>query len=230
MLPAAMAEVQQPLEGAIKFAPAHTTGTLEDHRFGDLACQLIAWREILTRTGLVGRDPQLYGGYAYGNVSGRVGPFPGARRERAFLVSGSGSSAKARVTLHDFCLVTRCDGEQNRVTSRGPCLPSSESLTHGAIYDLASHIRFVFHVHSPTIWRRAQALRLPITAPSAPYGSPEMAREVERLYRGSALAELGILAMGGHEDGIVVFGRTAEEAGQVVLRHLARAYEAECRC
>lgn len=230
MLPAAMAEVQQPLEGAIKFAPEHTAGALEDHRFGDLVCQLIAWREILMRTGLVGRDPQLYGGYAYGNVSGRVGPFPGARRERAFLVSGSGTSAKARVTLADFCLVTRCESEQNRVTSRGPCMPSSESITHGAIYDLGSHIRFVFHVHSPAIWRRAQALRLPVTAPSAPYGSPEMAREVERLYRGSALAETGILAMGGHEDGVVVFGRTAEEAGQVVLRHLARAYEAECRC
>jgi len=56
------------------------------------------------------------------------------------------------------------------------------------------------------------------------------AREVERLYRSSPLAEIGILAMGGHEDGIVVFGRTAEEAGQVVLRYLARAYEAECRC
>ena len=34
--------------------------------------------------------------------------------------------------------------------------------------------------------------------------------------------------MGGHEDGIVAFGRTAEEAGEVMLRTLARAYEAAC--
>jgi ribulose-5-phosphate 4-epimerase/fuculose-1-phosphate aldolase len=224
MLPASA-----PLEGAIKFEARHSESPLDARRFGDLVCQLVAWREILARTGLVGRDPQLYGGYAYGNVSARTGPFPGARHERAFVVSGSGSSAKHRVGLADFTLVTRCEPGYNRVTSRGPCLPSSESLTHGAIYDLAPHIRFVFHVHSPTIWRRAQALRLPVTPPSAPYGSPEMAREVERLYRSSALAEMGIVAMGGHEDGIVVFGRTAEEAGQVVLRYLARAYEAECR-
>jgi ribulose-5-phosphate 4-epimerase/fuculose-1-phosphate aldolase len=191
---------------------------------------LTAWREILTRTGLVGKDPELYGGYAYGNVSGRVGPFPGARHERAFLVSGSGTSGKRRVTLDDFCLVTRCDAASNCVTSSGPSLPSSESLTHGAIYDLAPHIRFVFHVHSPTIWRRAAELRLPTTAEDAPYGSPEMAREVDRLYRSTSLSELGILAMGGHEDGIVVFGRNAEQAGQAVLRFLARAYEAECRC
>ncbi len=225
-----MALAPQPLEGAIKFEARHESGPLEARRYGDLVCQLIAWREILTRTGLVGRDPELYGGYAYGNVSGRVGPFPGARRARAFLVSGSGSSGKGRVRLDDFCLVTRCDASANCVTSSGPCLPSSESLTHGAIYDLAPHIRFVFHVHSPTIWRRAAELHLPTTAEDAPYGSPEMAREVERLYRSTSLAELGILAMGGHEDGIVVFGRNAEQAGQAVLRFLARAYEAECRC
>jgi L-ribulose-5-phosphate 4-epimerase len=225
-----MALVPQPLEGAIKFEARHENAPLEARRYGDLACQLIAWREILTRTGLVGKDPELYGGYAYGNVSGRVGPFPGARHERAFLVSGSGTSAKRRVTLDDFCLVRRCDAVSNCVTSSGPCLPSSESLTHGAIYDLAPHIRFVFHVHSPTIWRRAAELRLPTTAADAPYGSPAMAREVERLYGSSSLSELGILAMGGHEDGIVVFGRTAEQAGQAVLRFLARAYESECRC
>lgn len=225
-----MPQTTAPLEGAIKFEARHSEGSLDAQRFGDLVCKLVAWREILARTGLVGRDPALYGGYAYGNVSGRVGPFPGTRRERAFVVSGSGSSGKPRVGMQDFTVVTRCDPQNNRVTSSGPCLPSSESLTHGAIYDLGPHIRFVFHVHSPTIWRRARALRVPETATAVPYGSPEMAREVERLYRSSPLAELGILAMGGHEDGIVVFGRTAEAAGQVVLRYLARAYEAECRC
>ena len=34
--------------------------------------------------------------------------------------------------------------------------------------------------------------------------------------------------MGGHEDGIVAFGRSAEEAGQAVLSVLARAYESVC--
>ena len=42
------------------------------------------------------------------------------------------------------------------------------------------------------------------------------------------LAERKILAMGGHEDGIVVFGGTMEEAGQVLLTWLARAYESTC--
>ena len=115
-----------------------------------------------------------------------------------------------------------------KVRSQGTVMPSSESMTHGALYDLGPHIRFVFHAHTPVIWRRARELRIPTTDPQVPYGTPEMARETHRLFRSTALPDLQILSMGGHEDGIVVFGRTAEEAGQVMLRFLARAYEAEC--
>lgn len=215
-------------EGVIKFHAAHRRETLDPRRYGELACRLIAWREILAKTGLVGKDPELYGGFDYGNVSARVGPPGLPRRRRAFLVSGTGTSGKRCVTLADFCVVERYDERLNRVESRGTTLPSSESMTHGAIYDLGPHIRFVFHTHSAVIWRRARALRLPATEPDVPYGTPEMARAVTRLYRSTALAETQIFAMAGHEDGIVAFGRSAEEVGGVMLRCLARAYEAQC--
>jgi hypothetical protein len=55
-----------------------------------------------------------------------------------------------------------------------------------------------------------------------------MAIAVQKLCDATALPEIRILAMGGHEDGIVVFGRSPEEAGGVLLRWLARAYEAQC--
>ena len=32
-----------------------------------------------------------------------------------------------------------------------------------------------------------------------------------------------MLAMGGHEDGVIAFGATAAEAGGILVRHLARA-------
>ena len=215
-------------EGVIKFSAAHRQEPLSARRFTRAVCQLVAWREILARTGLVGQTPELYGGFGYGNVSCRVGPPAAPRRRRAFLITGTQTSGKVCMSLADFCVVEGCDPRHNRVVSRGPARPSSESLTHGAIYDLGSHLRFVFHAHSPVIWRRAAALRLPVTDPEVPYGTPEMAREVERLWRGSALPDLKIFAMGGHEDGIVAFGRSAEEAGEVTLRTLARAYEAAC--
>ncbi len=215
-------------EGAIKFAAEHRQQPLPARRFGAAACRLIAWREILARTGLVGQQPEAYGGFGYGNVSCRVGPPSGPRRRRAFLITGTQTSGQACMSLADFCVVEGCDPGRNRVSSVGPVMPSSESLTHGAIYDLGSHLRWVFHAHSPTIWRRAVALRLPTTDVRVAYGTPEMAREVERLWRATPLSDLGILAMGGHEDGIVAFGRSAEEAGEVMLRTLARAYETAC--
>ncbi len=215
-------------EGVIKFRAEHRRGSLEARRYGALACALIAWREIFAKTGLVGQEPGRYDGFGFGNVSARVGP-PGApRRRRAFLITGTQTSGKACMTLDDFCVVEACDPLTNTVVSRGTSLPSSESMTHGAVYALAPHIRFVFHAHSPAIWRRAQAQRLPTTDPAVPYGTVGMAREVERLWRSSSLAEVGILAMGGHEDGIVCFGKRAEDAGAVLLRCLARAYAEQC--
>jgi hypothetical protein len=50
-----------------------------------------------------------------------------------------------------------------------------------------------------------------------------MAQEVERLFRETNLIEMGIFAMGGHEDGVIAFGRTADD-GCVLLRVLAHGY------
>lgn len=215
-------------EGVIKFSAEHRHEALDARRYGDLVCQLIAWREILGLTGLVSRDPALYGGFGYGNVSVRTGAPAAPRRRRPFLITGTQTSGKRCMSLSDFCLVHGCDPERNQVQSTGETLPSSESMTHGAVYALGSHIRWVFHAHSAVLWTRAKELRLPTTDPQVAYGTPAMAREVERLYRSSNLSERRIFAMGGHEDGIVVFGKSADEAGQVLLSHLARAYASAC--
>lgn len=215
-------------EGAIKFTPQHIDAGLSGRTYGDVVARLIAWREILARTGLVGQQPGLYGGFGYGNVSVRVGAAAAPRRRRPFLVSGTQTSGKACMGLDDFCLVEACNVDRNGVESRGRVLPSSESLTHGAVYGLGSHIRWVFHSHSPTIWRRARQLNIPTTRPEVAYGTPQMAREVERLYRETQLPEVRILAMAGHQDGIISFGRTAEEAGATTIAYLAKAYESQC--
>lgn len=215
-------------EGVIKFVARHEQRNLEARTYGELACALTAWREIFSKTELVGQDPARYGGAGYGNVSGRVHAPAAPRGQRAFLVTGTQTGGEAFLSLAHYCVVTRYDDRKNAVDSFGPIQPSSESMTHGAIYDLSPHIRFVFHAHTPVIWRRASELRIPTTDPSVPYGTPEMAREVHRLFATTTLPELRILSMGGHEDGIIVFGRTAEEAGQVMLRYLARAYQAVC--
>ena len=215
-------------EGVTKFSADHLARSLDVQRFGERGAALIAWREILVRLGLVGQDEARYDGAGFGNVSARIGPFPGRRGRRAFVITGTQTGGRRCMNLDAFCVVSAYDIDRNHVDSYGPVRPSSESMTHGAIYDLGPHIRFVLHAHCPVIWRQARALKLPTTANDVPYGTSEMAREVERLNRESRLSDTRILAMGGHEDGIVVFGRSVEEAGEVLLRALGRAYMKVC--
>ena len=211
-------------EGVIQFETHHRRGMLEERLYGEAARQLVAWREVLGRLGLIGRDPARYEGLGYGNVSARVGPMGDVGRgRRRFLVTGSQTGARARLSLEDFCLVESYDVARNQVASVGAVPPSSESLTHGALYDIAPEARAVLHGHAPEIWRHARTLSIPVTAPAAANGTPAMALEVQRLYRESTLRGTGILAMGGHEDGVIAFGRSAAEAGEILVRHLARA-------
>ncbi len=216
-------------EGVIKFEFEHSRESLARSRYAELVCPLIAWREILALTGLVGQDRARYEGAGYGNVSVRLGrPGMGLGR-RTFLVTGTQTSGKHCIGLDDFCIVERYDFDRNRLVSRGLTPPSSESMTHGAVYDLGPHIRCVLHAHSPVLWSRRDELRLPATSPDVPYGTPEMAREVQRLYREGVFAERRVLAMGGHEDGVIAFGPSPEAAGHALLTWLGRAYERDCR-
>ena len=215
-------------EGVIQFQADHEQRELVARRYGELACELIAWREIMALIGLVGQEPGRYEGAGYGNVSARVGPRSAAIGRRSFLITGSQTSGNRCIGLCDFAVVDGYDCAANRVRSHGSVLPSSESMTHAAAYDASPLVQCVLHAHSPVLWRRRRALGLPETDPSVPYGTPEMAVEVGRLYRETVLPERRILAMAGHEDGILVLGRSPEEAGGVLLNWLARAYGAEC--
>ncbi len=210
-------------EGVIKFTADHRLRSLDPERYGALAAELAGWRQVMVLCGMVGQDPGRYGGAGFGNLSVRVGPPASGLGRRAMLISGTQTGGLARVGLGDFCVVERYDVRDNRVTSVGPVRPSSESMTHGAIYDLGPHIRAVLHAHAPTIWRRAAALEIPTTRPDVPYGTPEMAREMARLNRESRLAERQILSMAGHEDGIIAFGRKLDEAGRILVSYLARS-------
>ena len=215
---------QEAREGVVKFTFEHQSAALVGEDLQRLLAELMAWRAILRDLSLIGRDPELYDGAGYGNVSARVRPFPGERGQRRFLVSGTQTGGLACITPEEYCLVQEYDMRRNFVRSLGQIRPSSETMTHGAIFDLDPSIRYVFHGHSQSIWPVARALGIPTTDPAVPYGTPAMAEEVRRLYRTSILSEVRIFAMGGHEDGIVVFGKTALEAGTVLIRYLALAH------
>lgn len=183
---------------------------------------LNAWRTLLHRLGLIGRDPARYGGVGFGNVSHRLAGAP-----ESFAISGTQTGELAVLDARHYARIDNCDIARNSVEARGPIEPSSESLTHAMLYRLNADIHYVFHGHSPLIWRHAQALGIPVTRPEVAYGTPAMAAEIERLYRAGGLAGRGMVAMGGHEDGVVAFGAHAEDAGLTLVGALAAALAQE---
>ncbi len=209
-------------EGVIKFQ-------LEYQKSGPVLaatiCELNAWRKILHRLGLIGRDPARYQGCGFGNISQRIGPFGVPGEARRFIISGTQTGGLAELTGEHYTIVQRCQAERNRVIAEGPIAPSSEALTHGTVYGLDDSLRFVMHVHSPEIWNNAEKLAIPVTRSEVSYGTPEMAKEVCRLLNDADNWEKRIFAMGGHRDGIVSFGESAEEAGGILIRCLAVAFQ-----
>lgn len=199
-------------EGVIKYrldfraAPPLADGTLAD---------LIAWQQIMHRLGLLGRDAARYGGLAYGNLS--------RRRGGGFVISASQCGDRAEPGGGDYSLVTGWDCAANRIVAEGPAAPSSESLTHAALYDADPAVVAIIHVHSAEIWQQRDQLGLASTDATVSYGTPAMADEVGRLYKTARFDGFGLLAMAGHQDGIVAFGRSLDEAGAAVVTLLARA-------
>jgi ribulose-5-phosphate 4-epimerase/fuculose-1-phosphate aldolase len=218
--------MQAPTEGVIKFQADHREGPLSDLAEEALHAML-GWRGILFGLGLLGRDPARYEGLSFGNISVRLPPWTATEGRRPFVISGAQTSFQAAVTPDDFSVVNTFDLLKNRVQSRGPALPSSESMTHGAIYDLSNQIRAVVHVHSPLLFKWAPSLRLPTTPSDVSYGTPEMAHAVRRLRHQTNLMERKLFVMGGHLDGVVAFGASAEAAAGVIIASQAEALAKE---
>jgi L-ribulose-5-phosphate 4-epimerase len=174
-----------------------------------LVAELNAWRNRLYAAGLVGYYAQH--GVGYGNVSMRE---PGTG---CFIVSGTQTGDVATTDENHYSRVTAWDVDANRVSCEGPVAASSEAMTHAILYTLDDRIAAVVHVHDDALWHELID-RLPTTDRDVSYGTPEMARELERLYRQTAFAADGVAVMGGHEAGLLAIGDSISAASQRILR------------
>lgn len=207
----------QEREGVIKFdlrftpAPPLDTLPLAELR------ELNAWRKLLWQLELIGQDAGRYGGLGFGNLSRRL------IASQHFIITGTQTGHLPELDERHYATVIETDVQTNRVCAEGPIAPSSESLTHAMLYQVDTSVQFIFHVHSPVLWHGAVGLGIPVTNPAVAYGTPAMAEGVRRLSADVAAWRMGIFAMGGHEDGVIAFGKTAEETGITLLQYLARA-------
>ena len=209
-------------DGVIQYEIEHTRRKLRTAE-RDAALSLIGWRSVLQDCGLLGQSATRYDGVGFGNLSTRVGPRSATRGRRAFVVSATQSSGRRAVCDDDFAVVLSWSVRSNELCSAGANLPSSESLTHASIYDEAVNVQAVLHGHSPEIWAAHDRLRLPFTPAGVDYGTVAMAEATRALFRAGRVHETSAFVMRGHEDGVVAFGRTVDDAGATLLTLLARA-------
>lgn len=210
------------LEGVIQYQLAFTPGPPENVKGLD---ELIAWRRILRLLGLLGQDPARYMGLGFGNLSLRPQPEGRGGNRSPFIITGSQTGNLVDFGPEHFAVVSGWDVRLNRLEARGPTKPSSEALTHAAIYEVSQDTSSVIHVHSPEIWRQARRLALPTTPAEATHGTRRMAEEVQRVVQSEPPRRL--LVMYGHQDGVVAWGASAAAAGLTLLAGLAQAFRCD---
>ena len=174
----------------------------------DALAELNACRRKLLEQRLMGVDSN---GVGFGNLSVRDDV------SKNFYITGSATGGLPELTPTDCVRVVAYDFARNWLRFEGVAIPSSESLTHAAIYESDSATSAVIHCHDSGLWATLLD-RAPTTSKSVAYGTPEMAYEIVRLFKGTDLRSRKILVMAGHEGGIATFGKNLEDAFDVVMR------------
>lgn len=195
-------------EGVIKFnCTLKMSGPIEEAQF----LSLEKWRTILYKISLIGeyKEEEL----GYGNLSKRV-----AKDE--FIITGTQTGKLPNLNGMQYTRVVKCDLNRMKVEAVGPINPSSESLTHYAIYSQCPQIQFIFHVHHKGLWEYMLNNDFDATKADVNYGTQEMAQEAIRCIGNK---NSGIFAMTGHEDGVISYGQTSEDAGKILLDTLKRS-------
>jgi ribulose-5-phosphate 4-epimerase/fuculose-1-phosphate aldolase len=223
------------VDGVIKFCADHIyTDCIQSSRNQDDSEEVLAyrivegWRQVFWRLELIGQQAQRYGGAGYGNISRRLTGQQTSGHQTSgqpFLISASQTGGASVLDERGYACVDAVSFEQNRVQSRGYRLPSSESLTHAAVYAASADVMMVVHVHSPAIWTHYAALSLSSIPADVAYGTGEMARAIGAQVRMQAESgrASGAAVMLGHEDGVISWGTMEEGAAMEMIRLYALA-------
>lgn len=185
-------------EGYIKFDIDWEKG---DPPKDDLMPDVMRWRDKMYELGLIGFYEQFQVGY--GNIS--------IKTNNGIIISGTQTGHLPTLLPEHYTRVDQYDIDQNKLHCIGSVKASSESLTHAAIYECDPTIKAVVHIHHDGIWQRALH-QLPASSANVPYGTPEMAYEILRLYREGNLGVKKMLVMEGHKGGLISFGTTLKDA------------------
>ncbi len=170
--------------------------------------ELSKWRQTMFESGLIGVYSN---GIGYGNLSVRAAA-------GGFYISGTATGGLQALNQNHYALVNSWSFNLNSLTCSGRINASAESLSHAAIYESRPEVGAVIHIHHKGMWEKyIHSLRT--TSTGLLYGTPEMAIEIQNIVLSQNPEQDAILVMGGHEDGIIAWGKTADDAGACILKY-----------
>jgi ribulose-5-phosphate 4-epimerase/fuculose-1-phosphate aldolase len=147
----------------------------------------------------MGLLPVEEGGYA-GNFS--------FRNDRGFVITAGGVD-KGKLTPRNFVQVLNCNMDTKKVFAEGEMQPSSETFTHYLIYREKKAVNAIIHVHDSLVLEHAKKLGVRSTPKHHPYGTPELAYEIEK-----TLGHDRYIAVKGH--GVLAAAKSLWEAGRII--------------
>lgn len=161
-------------------------------------------RDNLYKLNLIGAYEN---GIGFGNISKRI-------INNQYVISGSATGNFSQLEPQHYALVENYDLYKNQIKCKGLTKASSESLSHAAIYKSNPEIKAVIHIHHLEMWEK-YINNLPTTDIKATFGTPEIADEMKKLVTQSS----GIIIMGGHQEGIISYGKSIKEAEEIILTY-----------
>lgn len=164
--------------------------------------ELNEYRRKLLQLGMIGVDAN---GIGFGNLSIREGA------TSRFYITGSATGGISELMPSDYARVVAYDFARNWVECEGSTVPSSESLTHAAVYESEPAVFSVIHCHDKNLWT-ALLDQAPATPKGVDYGTTEMAEAVRNLFKFTDVKSRRIFAMAAHAGGVVAFGKNLAEA------------------
>ena len=200
-----MTNAKSSSDGYIKFS----CDQIQSEAFSpkDIA-ELNAWRHKLYSVKLIGAYEN---GIGYGNISVR-------KDKNVFLITGSATGNLSSLTGAHYSEVIEYNLDKNYLKCKGPIKASSESMTHAAIYSIDNKINAIIHVHNLELWNKLFH-KVPTASSDATYGTPEIAKEMIRLFKDEYAGRSGIIVTEGHKEGIFTFGKDLDSAGKILMEY-----------
>lgn len=173
--------------------------------------ELEYWRKKLYKMNLIGEYPEVQIGFGNMSVVKDYSNFYQSTHPQ-FVITGTQTGKYSDLGGTHYTRVLDYQIDELKIKMMGAIEASSEALTHAAIYSANPRIKAVFHIHSNEIWKKMLQDKTDFTRHDIPYGTVEMAHATQECIKGK---DSGYFCMHGHEDGIVIFGRSLEETGKI---------------